>query len=428
MNPIPPSSHNDNHDGTTSNNCQHSSNIKKLRFVKKGYKQVGRVYSTCNTFDGKLNIKNLNGLAKLGNSNIKAVCRHMSLQQIIDWQAGDLSSEPKKPNYATLKPNYATLRSINRGTKEKMEKVMQPELDNLYQKIETCATENCLVEHSQWGMFLKHSFCKMKLANEKHSYWIVTSGSHAMAIRLRLKSDSASGKTKNVVTFNDPNYTLTDRRVFVYESNDFTNFLCSNFIDNKKDMELYFGKSENKNCENVVMFQRVPDNFYKTYNSGKANDFDKVYPQRRIKKFFPENETMDMEPVINFHLMNCRLPLTSLENGINNCKDNNKIIKMLKAENSDGMPGLFLALQEGHTDTVKEYSAAVLKVLETEKITARDAIDLLKAESLDGTPGLYMALQEGHTDTVEEYSAAVLKVLETEKITARDAIDLLKAE
>jgi hypothetical protein len=68
-----------------------------------------------------------------------------------------------------------------------------------------------------------------------------------------------------------------------------------------------------------------------------------------------------------------------------------------------GVPGNLLALQNGHTETVKEFAGAVLN----SPLAPHRQIDLMAAKDAHGVPGLALAIQRGHTETVRAFVDAV---------------------
>ncbi|NJM32539.1 MAG: ShET2/EspL2 family type III secretion system effector toxin [Limnobacter sp.] len=78
--------------------------------------------------------------------------------------------------------------------------------------------------------------------------------------------------------------------------------------------------------------------------------------------------------------------------------------QLLAAERADGTPGLYMAVQEGHTETVVRFAQAILDSNRSEKTKA----ELLSARNANGTSGLTTALEDGHTETVERFTQTIL--------------------
>ena len=77
----------------------------------------------------------------------------------------------------------------------------------------------------------------------------------------------------------------------------------------------------------------------------------------------------------------------------------------LSAKRFDGLWGFFVALQNGHSEAVKDF---MQKVLTRGDLSAAQKEELLAASRANGPPGLFMALQIGHSETVKVFLMEVL--------------------
>ncbi|WP_242641804.1 hypothetical protein, partial [Candidatus Ichthyocystis sparus] len=83
--------------------------------------------------------------------------------------------------------------------------------------------------------------------------------------------------------------------------------------------------------------------------------------------------------------------------------------ELLRSEDMEGTPGLFLALNQGHAKSVAAYGELLDRLLlnMSGKMAARSIagilFNLLMARRNDGLPGLFMALQENHHEAVTEF-------------------------
>jgi hypothetical protein len=84
-------------------------------------------------------------------------------------------------------------------------------------------------------------------------------------------------------------------------------------------------------------------------------------------------------------------------------------ITLLAAKNADGVPGLYVALKEGHADTIKAFGELLLLVPEDQRVA------LLAAKDADGVPGLYIPLQDGHADAIKAFGELLLLVPEGQR-------------
>ncbi|WP_176696273.1 ShET2/EspL2 family type III secretion system effector toxin [Candidatus Ichthyocystis sparus] len=93
------------------------------------------------------------------------------------------------------------------------------------------------------------------------------------------------------------------------------------------------------------------------------------------------------------------------------------IFKLLKARTIKNIDGLFMAMQEGHHSTVDAFSSLLDKFLsmkgDIEDITLAGMVfDLLMCKSGgDDIPGLFVAMQEGHHSTVDAFRKLLEKAI-----------------
>ncbi|MED7818914.1 MULTISPECIES: hypothetical protein [unclassified Francisella] len=97
----------------------------------------------------------------------------------------------------------------------------------------------------------------------------------------------------------------------------------------------------------------------------------------------------------------------------------NQKYKLLNTNNKDDFPGLYVAMQNGHIETVKAY----IEIIAQSHINSQDKQKLLLAEGC-GISGLCIAMQNGHVETVEAY----IEIIAQSHINAQDKQKLLLAE
>ena len=78
------------------------------------------------------------------------------------------------------------------------------------------------------------------------------------------------------------------------------------------------------------------------------------------------------------------------------------------ARDNDGTPGLFMALKNGHADTVKAY----LEAIKNSSLSPKEKIELFLAKDKEGAPGLYWAFKNGNPDAVMVYVAFIISSFE----------------
>ncbi len=391
--------------------------------IKKLYKLPGNpYYPRCYPAD-KFLAGNFNNVAKLKGSEEKADCRHIGLSQIIKRQTDD-SSENKKNTGRNAHLNYTSRQYLSLGgAEDKMDPIFHPALADRWEEILSDAKENCIVPHEKWGAFLYDSFKKMQNENRSHCYWAVGSSKHAMALRQRIKPIDGGQKLRYVANFYDPNCTFSDIRVYFDNLEDITGLTCSDFLD-PDGIADYFGKTDNENREEVALFQRVPDTLHKQdITESIKYDSDE---QRWVKLFASDKKSI--QPAQYYHLMRSGLPLNTLKNDLLKCTGKAERIRLLQAKAEDGTPGLYMAMLNGHGQTVKTIANAIIKALKQEMITIEDAKELLAAKNKYDATGLCAAMKEGRSDAVKEFASVVIEALKQGIITIEDAKELLAAK
>ncbi len=82
---------------------------------------------------------------------------------------------------------------------------------------------------------------------------------------------------------------------------------------------------------------------------------------------------------------------------------------LCESKNVNNVPGLLLALQNGHDNVIDEYGTLIKK----SNLNKEELIHILSARTLDGTiPGLYQALQNGHAQAIKSYGNLVLDTID----------------
>ncbi|WP_092402799.1 MULTISPECIES: ShET2/EspL2 family type III secretion system effector toxin [Candidatus Ichthyocystis] len=101
--------------------------------------------------------------------------------------------------------------------------------------------------------------------------------------------------------------------------------------------------------------------------------------------------------------------------------------ELLRSENMEGVPGLFFALEKGYAKSVAAYGKLLDRLLSmSDKMPAYTMasilFNLLMARRVgDGLPGLFMALQENHYEAVSEFCLLLDRLL-----TIRDELSVFE--
>jgi ankyrin repeat protein len=97
-----------------------------------------------------------------------------------------------------------------------------------------------------------------------------------------------------------------------------------------------------------------------------------------------------------------------------------KLLELLAAKSSDGMPGLHMAIINGHVQTLQCFADMLGKLA----IPMEDRISLMAAKNDKGVPGLYMAMANGEAQTLQ----CLADMLEELAIPMADQVKLLAAK
>lgn len=84
--------------------------------------------------------------------------------------------------------------------------------------------------------------------------------------------------------------------------------------------------------------------------------------------------------------------------------DHSTKVELLAARRFDGVPGLYMALRNGHRETIAAFAQAVL----SSDLTFSDKADLLAAKKVDGSPGLFVAFFNGHAQAITSLANAIV--------------------
>jgi hypothetical protein len=263
------------------------------------------------------------------------------------------------------------------------------------------------VGYSQFGQFLKDQFDKMGKGGTDTKQLLMTTGNHALLLTLKRKVEKA--EVKCVIELYDPNKTSHVRCVEASEH--ITNLSMANFLSvSHSDRERYLGN------EQVVQCNELPEAL--GLNKPDQPLYD-VPPKRQLTAYLGSAE--ERHPSRFYHLFEGGLPLDGMQKAFNECTSKREKLALLAAKNSDGIPGLCMAMQNGCTDTVKAYIAIVRQAVENQEITIVEAVELLAAKNTRGIPGLFMAMQNDHQGVVK----AFIEGLRDFKLGSHLVVDLL---
>ena len=230
---------------------------------------------------------------------------------------------------------------------------------------------------------------------------LFNSSNHSMAITVLNKGDGTF-----ILKFFDPNNTHTHKRVLCKDIEAIRNLKLSDLLPDS-DINLYYEDLDST----MIALYKNPDKISKPLHS--VNKFTNM-----------DHQTLDLNLLksgIMLRSIDFNIP-DMLTAGFNFLSNNQKelgttVQQLLSLTNLNGIPGLYVALQSGHADTIKAY----LEGIKNLNLSKKELKELIAAKSDEGVPGLYIALQRGHPETVKVYLEGI-KNLNLSKEELRDII------
>ncbi|WP_092402595.1 MULTISPECIES: ShET2/EspL2 family type III secretion system effector toxin [Candidatus Ichthyocystis] len=321
-------------------------------------------------------IVNLNSVAQFYGET--ALCTHLSSLYIV--KSIDYQNEGKKLQVHELF-----------GTKESLEKEAPANICGTYDHIRDMACNKYIIACEGFGKFL----CEIALDTlvGERRLFLLGSGSHAMAFNVYHKTKVDRGgcaKDVYVVKLFDPNRTNVVARSEVFSPSDFLNakkFSLRRFIL-ETAYQNYFESSPEGPMERECIIHEYSD--YKTVNKG-----------------FSKLETLSQVGVsgcLIYHLMNdgdSGSDIISLSGRLSSLPVGKIGKSILYGMNSCCVTALHIALLRGKSDSINAYGQLLSSLAVNELVDLLP--DILMARDNRGIPGLFMALQNGCTESVRAF-------------------------
>ena len=267
------------------------------------------------------------------------------------------------------------------------------------------ATEVHLRHNDDFGLALAQQLTSLaaegKLPQSK--FILLASTDHAMSVRLTVKEEENDDKPRYVAEFFDPNFTTSHVRVASASLRTFETLTLKNFIALPEAYQAYYPTDENFS----TMFVRPSP---QTEQAG-IETTQGVAENRMLTSSIKEE---DINAAAIHHILanGFSADLRLLKNKVKITKE------LLAAKIADGYPGLYLALQNGHTDAIRAFGELL------EQLPLEERAELLAAKRADGVSGLWVAFRKGNFETIKAYSELLKKIpLEkrSELVAAKDA-------
>lgn len=212
---------------------------------------------------------------------------------------------------------------------------------------------------------------------------LLESTNHAMSVGLKVKKKE--GKPHYVAEFFDPNVTASHVRIASESLHTFEMLTLQDFIADKNYQD-YYPESDGLS----MMFVR-PSSQEEPGMPGPAQG---AVANRTLTSSIGDQE---INATALWHMLRNGFAgdLRHLKGEIAR-RPENKRIWLLAAKDNCGMPGLYMALQEGHADTIRTFG----KLLPL--VSPEERSELLMA-SFQGVSGLAEALKMGKLEALEQY-------------------------
>jgi hypothetical protein len=367
----------------------HADQDRGFRLLQKGPIQdagVAAVMKELPYFSPKRGVPlRLNGKATFTGTVEKILCRHLVTHQ----QEVQASDPQIKFDYRQFQ-DPATIATQ-----------VKPDTETKYLALKAQARETHLIANQQFGRFLVAQFDVMAAENKATRLILVASTNHAMSLGLRIKNKD--DMKSYVVRFFDPNRTTSDVRSKAGSLKTFETQELGSYLDGHHLLKEYYPESNGAS----MMYIRPPA------QERQARSL-RVVDNRILTSCIKDNE---INAATMFHLLEGGFAgeLRRLRDEIAGRPDA-ELIELLDSKTADRTPGLSMALQNGHADTIKAYGELLRQAPE------KDRAGLLAAKRADDTPGLSMVLDKGHADAIKAYGELLPQVPE------KDRAELLAAK
>lgn len=262
-----------------------------------------------------------------------------------------------------------------------------------------------LVPADAWGEVIADTFQAMEASGETGRTIMVETLNHAMALGLKIKADKRGGRSY-VVQFYDPNATVAHERSSVSAAPGahldpavFRQLTASDFLskDAREEYELV--------GPGVAAFLGKPVHGVAPRLDGGLRQVDAQTMHHLLRLNLADG------------LRGCAASLSGV--------DARTGLRILAARREEGnVPGLLLALQEGHADAIQAYGEILVQW--APKFSREQIKNLLEAKTASGVPGLLLALQDGRADAIEAYGELLVRL--APRLSADDLAHLLAAQ
>lgn len=321
--------------------------------------------------------ENFNCMASFLGKKISIECRHL-----VEHMQKEQQQHPQgKFDYA----QFASLEAITAH--------VSYDTEANYNYLSNHAAEVHLLHNHDFGLALAQQLTALATqgALPQSKFILLKSIGHAMSVQLTVKEEGSN--PCYVANFFDPTCTTSHVRVASASLRTFDMLKLENFVSESEIYDDYYPASENLSA----MFVRPAS------QNGQAGTESAQEPvKNRIFTSSIKDEEINAAALHHMLANGFSGDLRLLKNKIKIDKE------LLAAKRTTGTPGLFTALQNGYTDTIKAFGELL------ELVPTTDRAELLASKTAKGLPGFGKALQEGHADAIKAFGE-LLKLVPSEK-------------
>ncbi|MEC5218114.1 hypothetical protein RCH09_003083 [Actimicrobium sp. GrIS 1.19] len=305
--------------------------------------------------DGPDPLTNLNGQAVFRDQpSNHIVCRHLARFQA---------------QHAQEKFDYAAFRDLDAISDN-----VSWENEAAYDAVTATAAETCLVENARFGAFLADQFERMQADGRPFKNLLLSSTNHAMTVNLRIKEKH--GKTVYVAKVFDPNTTTRHARVASSDLATIASRPLGHYLVGTAE-QTYFPEEPRA----AILFG---------YDAEAATSAHARVTDRRLSGMYAETSPQTMYYLLTYDFAS---NLGDLGPVMQAASPGHRLA-LLAAKESGGIPGLWMAFQNGNADAIAAWAKWLPMVPQEQHA------ELLSAKNATGVPGLLMGLQKGHANAV----------------------------
>ena len=261
------------------------------------------------------------------------------------------------------KPNYEQIRSLKKL--EKCPSILNDEALDKEFYLNGCSSDAVYFNLSNFPKALERILARLNQGKEKKYFLMSTN--HAMGLCIKKRAKDI------VLKFYDPNDTLRHKRIAARSAEELCCLKTKDLLNSIRNLKSYFPDSEQVGC--LLSLDKKQDRD-ECNVSCLANTSEAL-----IYLLLSFGHYGHSKAVINHNKNHC-----------------------LTARSKQGIPGFFMALQDGHSQAVEAFMNRVL----SSRLSKREKEKLLAAKDCYGTPAFFMALENEHVKAVVAFMTHVL--------------------